>query len=120
MLAKFEVHAIHLQRDDKLKQYVNKKIGTLDRYLPRHTKKSAHGEVYLKEIPVKGNKHSQCEVTFFLPKQTVVAAGTASSIYAAVDLARDKMKHQLRVYKDTHASGRFRRHIVARLRRRRR
>ncbi len=119
MIQKFEVRGVHVEIDSKLKEYVSKKIGTLDKYLPRHDRLSLHGEVYLKENQAKGNQHYECEVTLFIPHQNpVVVHGTAITMQAAVDVARDKLKKQLMQHKNTHASSRFHRHIIARFRRR--
>ena len=37
----------------KLRKYVNRKIGGLDRYLSKHDRQSAHGEVILRESKSK-------------------------------------------------------------------
>lgn len=119
MLKKFEIQGIHTSIDDALRKHVNKKIGDLDRYISRHSRESAHAEVYLKEGKVKNKNNCTCEVTFFLPHQTIVAKESAPTMYTAVDVVELKLKHQLQNYKDKHGNGRFRRHVVARFRRKR-
>ena len=117
MLKKFEVQGIHTSVDNKLRSHVDKKIGNLDRYISRHSRESAHAEVYLKESKAKNQDRCICEVTFFLPHQTVVVKESASTMYAAVDIVEAKLKQQLQTYKDKHDSGRLRRHLIARFRR---
>jgi ribosomal subunit interface protein len=117
MLKKFEIQGIHTTVDDDLRKHVNKKIGDLDRYISRHSRESAHAEVFLKENKAKDNKRCTCEVTFFLPHQTIVVKDTASNMYTAVDIVEVKLKQQLQIYKDKHGNGRFHRHVVARFRR---
>jgi ribosomal subunit interface protein len=117
MLKKFEIQGIHMTIDDSLRQQVTKKIGGLDRYMSRHSRESAHAEVYLKENKAKNNDHCTCEVTFFLPHQTIVVKESAVNMYTAVDMVEVKLKQQLHHYKDTHASSRFHRHVIARFRR---
>jgi len=103
--------------DEDLKNLVNKKIGNLDKYLSRHSRESAHAEVFLKENKSKGEKHNTCEVTIYLPHQTIVVKEDAANIYTAVDVTEVKLKQQLQNYKNTHGNGRFHRHVVARFRR---
>jgi ribosomal subunit interface protein len=117
MLKKFEVQGIHTTVTDELRKQVNKKIGNLDKYISRHNRESAHAEVFLKESKAKDNSRCTCEVTFYLPHQTIVVKESSQNMYSAVDVAEVKLKQQLQVYKDMHGSGRFHRHVVARFRR---
>jgi ribosomal subunit interface protein len=116
MLQKFEIQGIHTIVDEDLRVYVNKKIGRLDRYISRHSRESAHGEVFLKESKAKNKERCTCEVAFFLPHQTIVVKETESTMYKAIDRVELKLKKQLQSYKDIHGSGRFRRHVIARFR----
>jgi ribosomal subunit interface protein len=116
MLKKFEIQGIHTTVDDDLRKHVIKKIGRLDRYMSRHSRESAHAEVYLKENKAKNNDRCTCEVTFFLPHQTIVAKDSALTMYTAVDVVEVKLKQQLQNYKNKHGNGRFHRHVIARFR----
>jgi ribosomal subunit interface protein len=118
MLQKFEVQGVHTTIDDNLRKYVNKKIGGLDHYLARRTRQSAHAEVHLKEGKAKNNTHCTCEVTLYLPHETINLTESAYNMYAAVDIVEAKLKQQLKKYKDLHASGKLSRHLFARLHRR--
>ena len=118
MLQKFEVQGVHTTVDDNLRKYVNRKIGGLDRYLSRHNRQSAHAEVHLKEGKAKNNTHCTCEVTMYLPKETINLKESAFNMYAAVDIIEAKLKQQLKKYKDLHPNGRLNQHLFARLRRR--
>src|SRR3954469_25969950 len=113
MLQKFEIQGIHTTVDKKLKAYVTKKIGGLDRYISRHSRESAHGEVHLKETTAK-HDNCRCEVTMHLPHQTIVIKENALNMYAAVDIVEAKLKQQLQKYKDLHGSGKFHRHLFGR------
>jgi ribosomal subunit interface protein len=98
---------------------VTRKIGGLDRYISRHSRESAHIEVHLKETKAnKKNDHCRCEVTFYLPHQTIIVKESALNMYAAVDIVEAKLKQQLQKYKDLHGNGKTHRHLFARLRRR--
>ncbi len=117
MLKRFEIQGVHTVIDDKLRAHVNKKIGSLDRYIARQNRDSAHMEVHLKESPKKGNDQCRCEVTLHLPHQTIVIKESAVNMYAAVDIVEAKLKQQLQKYKDLHGNGKTRRHMFARFRR---
>lgn len=114
MLQKFEINGVHSKVDQKLRKYVSRKIGGLDRYIPKHIRLSAHAEVYLKEGKMKNNNSCTCEITFYLPQQTIVVKESALNMYAAVDIAEAKLKLQLKKYKELHASSKLRRHLIGR------
>jgi ribosomal subunit interface protein len=118
MLQRFEVQGVHTTVDDSLRKYVNRKIGGLDRYLSKHSRESAHGEVILRESKSKKTDHCTCEVILHLPHQNVVIKETAMNMYAAVDIVEAKLKQQIKKYKDKHASGKMHRRLVNRFRRR--
>lgn len=117
MLQKFEIHGVHRTVNDNLRKYVTKKIGGIDRYLPRHSRDSAHAEVWLKETKAKDNNHCICEVKLHLPNETIIIKEKALNMFAAVDIVEAKLKQQIKKYKDLHANGKLHRRLVARLRR---
>jgi putative sigma-54 modulation protein len=118
MLQKFEIHGIHAKVDAPLRDYVTKKIGSLDRLIARHGRESAHCDVHLKEAKAKNHANCTCEVTLHLPKQTIVVKESALNMYAAVDIVEAKLRNQLKKYKDLHGDGKTRRHMFARWSRR--
>lgn len=114
MFDKFEIHAIHTKLDPKLKSYVNKKIGHLDRYLSKHSRQSAHVEVHLKEGKAKNKNRFTCEVEMTLPKQKIVIKESAVNFFSAIDITEVKLKQQLQKYKQTHSDGKLHRRLFAR------
>ncbi len=118
MLQKLEIQGEHTVVDEPLRKYVTKKIGGLDRYLPRSNRQSAHAEVHLKENKKKDNNHCLCEVVLRLPQQTIVIKESALNMYAAVDIVEVKLKQQIQKYKDKHRSGKMRRRLFGRFNRR--
>lgn len=117
MFQKFEIHGVHATVDKKLKAYVTKKIGGLDRYISKHSRQSAHADVHLKEGKAKNNNRFTCEVTLYLPHQTIIVKESAVNMYAAVDIVEAKLKQQMQKYKDKHQSGKMHRHLFGRLKR---
>jgi ribosomal subunit interface protein len=116
MIQKLEIQGTH---DKELREYVEKKIGGLDHYISRHSRASAHCEVHFKETKhAKGSDRCRCEVTLFLPHQTIIVKESGPTGQAAVDVVESRLKLQLKKYKDTHESGKMHRRLFARLRRR--
>ena len=119
MLQKFDLKGVHTTIDDSLQKYVVKKIGRLDRYLPRHHRDSVHAMVELKEASkAKEQKKYTCAVVLNMPHGTISVAESTMNMYAAIDIVEEKLKQQIKKYKDTHASGKLARHLTARFRRR--
>jgi ribosomal subunit interface protein len=118
MLQKLEIQGVHATVDDKLRAYVTRKLGGLDRYISRHGRESAHMEVHLKENKKsKGSDHCRCEATLRLPQQTIIIKENALNMYAAVDIVEAKLKQAIQKYKDLHTNGKTHRHLFARFRR---
>lgn len=118
MIQKFEIHGEHTVIDEALRKYVTKKIGKLDRYIPRKGRPSAHAEVHLiEDRKKKDNAHCTCRVELRLPKATIVIEEHALNMYAAIDIVEVKLKLQIQKYKDKHQNGKMSRKIFGRLRR---
>lgn len=104
MISKLEISTLHADADKEINKYVKKKIGKLDDYMPKHARKSAHAEVKLKEAKLKARKESTCEVTIYVPDATIQASETTVNMYAAIDIVEEKLKTQLKKYKDQQSS----------------
>ncbi len=80
-----------------------KKIGRLDRFLPRHARKTAKVEVVLKEVNrAKGNKY-ECDILVTVPQRKINAKDSTLNMLAAVDIVEAKLTTQLKKYHDEHA-----------------
>ncbi|MCA9347693.1 ribosome-associated translation inhibitor RaiA [Candidatus Saccharibacteria bacterium] len=99
---KLEIDGIHKINNKDLEKYITKKIGGLDKYLSKHSKKSAHASVKVKEVTVKTKKECVCEVILSLPGERLTAKESTMNMFAAVDIVEEKIKTQLRKYKDAH------------------
>jgi ribosomal subunit interface protein len=117
MVNKIEIDGVHMTVNDDLRKYVLKKIARLDKYIPKHARASAHMEVKLKEGKTKGKNERTCEVLIHLPHDNITVNETTINIYAAVDIAEEKLKAQLHKYKELHADPRMRQRLLARIKR---
>jgi putative sigma-54 modulation protein len=103
--------------DETTKKYVTKKIGRLDRYLPRHARASVSAEVKLKEVNRDhGNKY-EAEVLLNVPDKIITAKDTTLNVLAAVDIVEAKIVAQLRKYKQTTIGHVGRRGIMSKFKR---
>jgi ribosome-associated translation inhibitor RaiA len=53
-----------------------------------------------------------------LPQDTLTVKETKINIYAAIDIAETKLRHQLKKYKDIHTSPRLHQRLIAKLKHR--
>jgi ribosomal subunit interface protein len=118
MINKLEINGVHTVATDELKKYIIRKIGRLDRYIPRSIRESAHAEVFLKEGNAKDKNKCTCEVVLTLPHDRITIKESTMNMFAAVDIVEVKLRNQLKKYKETHYSARLHRRLFARLRRR--
>jgi len=118
MIKRLDISGVHMEVGDDLKKYVIKKIGRLDRFIPRSGRESVHADVKLKEGKAKDKNERTCEVIMHLPHEVVTVKETTINIYAAVDIAEAKLYNQLRRYKELHASPRLHQRMIARLKHR--
>ena len=99
---KLEIDGTHNLGNRDIVKYINKKFGSLDKYIPRHARRTAHAEVKLREQKVKDKKECMCEVVLHLPGENITAKEATMNMFAAVDIVEEKLKSQLRKYKDKH------------------
>lgn len=117
MIKKIEISGIHMDVGPDLKKYVTRKIGQCDRYAPRAARVSMRVDVKLKEGGSKTKANRTCEVIVHLPGETFTVSETTINIFAAIDIAEQKLKNHLRKYKEKHNSTALHRRFMARIRR---
>ena len=99
MISNITITGVHFTPDDTTKKYVQKKIGRLDRFLPRHARKSASADVKLSQVDQShGNKY-EAEIIIKIPEKTITAKDSTLNILAAVDVVEHKLVAQLQRYK---------------------
>lgn len=119
MIAKMEISGVHADIDTDLHKYVTKKIGHMDRYIPRYARSSAHIEVQLKESKAKDKKQCTCEVILHLPQDTITVKETTLNMFAAVDIVETKLKNQIKKYKGKRSVTHIPRRVLTKIRSRR-
>lgn len=112
MIAKLEVSGQHTKITPDLSKYITKKIGKLDRYIPRKARESAHAEVKLVESKAKNKKQCSCEVVLFLPHEVITVKEATLNMFAAIDIVETRLKNQIKSYKEKHMPAKFHRRFI--------
>jgi putative sigma-54 modulation protein len=117
MITAIEITGVQYEVDETTRKYVMKKIGRLDRYLPRHARKTATAEVKLRSVNRDhGNKY-EAEVLLQVPDKNVTAKDSTVNMLAALDIVEAKIMSQLRKYKQESISHIGKRGAMSRFKR---
>ncbi len=100
MIDKIEITGNKYKVDDSFKKYATKRIGKLDRYLPRGSKKDVVAKIVVTEInKAHGNKY-ELSAAMEIPGGKVIAAKDESSnVFAGIDIIEAKLMGQIRRFK---------------------
>ena len=101
MIQNLTITGVKYELTDTTKKYVEKKIGALDKYLPRHARKSASADVKIKQIDNPGGNKYEVEVIIRVPEKVITAKDSTMNVLAAVDIVEAKLNGQIRKYKQS-------------------
>ncbi len=100
MIEKMEISGNGYKVEEPFKKYAEKRIGKLDRYLPRSSKKDVVCKVIVSEIGKGKNGKYEISAAMEIPGGKVIAAkDECSNVFAGVDLVEAKLTGQIRRYK---------------------
>jgi ribosomal subunit interface protein len=87
--------------DEKMKEYIEEKIGGLDKYLPRRARENVLADVTL-EDDANGREDNRyvCEVIVTVDGTKIISREATVNLYAAIDICEAKLKVQFAKYKD--------------------
>ena len=92
--------------DKELKKYVHTKLGHLDRYLPRdHQSQGMSVEVFRDPSGREDNRYKVI-VVLKVPGPDIVAETATINPHSAIDIVEQKLKMQIRKYKEKNGHGR--------------
>jgi putative sigma-54 modulation protein len=115
MIGSIDIAGVKYEVNDTTKKYVMRKIAKLDRYLPRHARKSVTADVKLKQVNRDyGNKY-EAEVILNVPNQRLTAKDSTVNMMAAIDIVEAKLITQLRKYKEMTVAHVGNRKLLSRL-----
>ena len=100
MIEKIDISGNDYKVEEPLKKYIEKRLGKLDRYLPRGSKKDVVLRVVVKEIgKSKGEKYEIVASMDITGGKVLAAKDECSNVFAGVDLVEAKLTGQIRRYK---------------------
>lgn len=105
-MIKLQITGKNFELDDNVKRYVERKLGGLDKYLPRNVKDPSAKVVLEEDVSGREDNRFVCEFIVKLPGNDVMAKEATVSIFAAVDIVEAKTKIQFLKYKDKHQGER--------------
>ncbi len=94
VMFRYNVRGENIEVTQAIREYVEKKIGKLEKYFTNVPESTAH--VNLK---VYSDKNAKVEVTIPLPYLVLRAEETSPDLYGSIDLVVDKLERQIRKYK---------------------
>ena len=100
MITSIDMAGVKFTIDESTKQYIMQKIGRLDRYLPRHARKSVTADVKLKLVNQANGDKYEAEIMLNVPDKVLTAKNSATNAFASIDLAESKILSQLHKYKE--------------------
>ena len=100
MIEKIDISGSNYKIEDSFKKYAIKRIGKLDRYLPRGNKKDVVAKIVVTEVNrAHGNKY-EISANLEIPGGKVISAkDECSNIFAGVDILEAKLTGQIRRFK---------------------
>ncbi len=100
MIEKIDITGNGFKVEDGFRKYVNKRLGKLDRYLPRGSKKDVVAKVIVSEIGKnKGDKYEISVAMEITGGKVLAAKDECSNVFAGVDLVEAKLTGQIRRFK---------------------
>jgi putative sigma-54 modulation protein len=98
---KLQVHSIHFDADNKLINFIQKKVDKLETFYDR----LVDGEVFLR-LNNEGIDNKTVEIKVKVPGSQLFATEKAKSFEEATDLATDALRMQLKKFKTKVKNGR--------------
>ena len=98
---KVQVHAVHFSADQKLIDFIRRKLDKLETFYDR----MVGGEVFLR-LNNEGVENKTVEISLKVPGNTLFAKEQARSFEAATDMATEALRNQLKKFKTKLRPGR--------------
>ncbi|MBO7560867.1 ribosome-associated translation inhibitor RaiA [Candidatus Saccharibacteria bacterium] len=100
MIDKIEISGSNYKIEDSFKKYAEKRLGKLDRYLPRGSKKDVVLKIVVTEAERAHGEKFEISVAMDIPGGKVIAAkDECTNLFAGIDLVEAKLTGQIRRYK---------------------
>lgn len=100
MIEKIDISGSNYKPEESFKKYTIKRIGKLDRYLPRGNKKDVVAKIVVTEVNrAHGNKY-EISANLEIPGGKVISTrDECSNVFAGIDILEAKLTGQIRRFK---------------------
>lgn len=100
MIDKIDLSGNNYKVSDSFYKYATKRIGKLDRYLPRANKKDVVAKIVVTEVDKPHNNKYTISVAMEIPGGKVITAkDDCSNVFAGIDILEARLKGQIRRFK---------------------
>ena len=100
MIEKIDIIGNGYKVEEPFRKYIDKRIGKLDKYLPRRNKKDVVCKVVVSEIGKgKTNKYEISAAMEVTGGKVLAAREECSNVFTGADLLEEKLMGQIRRYK---------------------
>ncbi len=101
---RIDIQATSLEATPPLKEYIERKIGGLEKFLRKFNPESVAAEVEVARS-TKHHRHGRVyhvDVNLIMPKKMIRAAYDGEDIRVTIDIVRNKLQREIEKYKETH------------------
>jgi putative sigma-54 modulation protein len=100
MIEKLDITGVKYKVSDDLKRYTAKKIGRLDRFLPRRVRDDIVAKVVVTQVDkAHGNKYELTAALDIPGGKMITAKDEAGNVFAGIDILEAKLTSQIHRYK---------------------
>jgi putative sigma-54 modulation protein len=117
MISALQITGVNYEINKSTRKYAIKRIGRLDKFLPKHARKTVSASLKLSQVNHDhGNKY-EVEAIMKIPGKVLKAKDSTSNMMAAIDIVEAKLLSQLQDYKEANIPHLGRRGIMSRFKR---
>ena len=117
MAMQIQITGIAYEIDETTRKYIIKKIERLDRYLPKHARKSVSAEVKLEQVDHDHGDKYEVEIIINVPGKLITAKNSTDNMLTAFDATEVKIRSQFDEYKQAVIAHIGKRGIMSRFKR---
>ena len=100
MIEKIDISGSNYKPEESFKKYTIKRIGKLDRYLPRGNKKDVVAKIVVTEVNRAHGNKDEIYANHEIPGGKVISArDECSNVFAGIDILEAKLTGQIRRFK---------------------
>ncbi len=107
-MIKIQLSGRKYEIDNDLKKYVNKKLGSLDKYLPRKHKAIGMTVEIFRDASGREDNRYKVTVVLSVPGPDIIAETATINPHSAIDIVEQKLRLQIKKYKDKNAPSKVR------------